>query len=577
MTPAILLALSFIGAQTEPGDLVVRLSSGAECAQCHSNSTTRELSNDTYAASMMRLASVDPIYLAALEIAYEDAPGETESCIRCHTFSGWSEGRGTPGDGSALQTSDLHGIACDTCHRQDPDPTLVFDADRESDVVRAEWLDYGNAELSIAGIARRGTFDNAAGNVKHSSLRDPLFEKSVVCAQCHTVSGPFPRVDIDTGAVVSSILPEQRTFKEWAQSSFAAPGGKSCQDCHMPVSSTGPVLVNGGSVEAREIHDHTFVGGNHIAQVMTAARGTASLPDEMNGVPFAAPIARQKNIEFLQTETAELSVVENAPSEGVVRVKVENKTGHKLPTGYSEGRRLWLEHDIRSADGSVIAHKGAVDSATHSFQPDQIPEALWEIVLGSPDGQPSFRFLKSDRILKDSRIPPKGFVPDGETAPVGRVFDTLPDGSLANYDTVELETVDGCYPQRIHIQLRFQTSSGEFLKFLIDNATENGPIVAQTLAAIGGAVPVTIAEQDLWLLADGSYIPYDGPRECSDTEIVEPDDMGPGTNDMDASTDDLGGGTFWSCSHSGPGSALETMVCFLVLFSRRIRRTFRKA
>ena len=33
----------------------------------------------------------------------------------------------------------------------------------------------------------------------------------------------------------------------------------------------------------------------------------------------------------------------------VVRTKVTNLTGHKLPTGYPEGRRMWLQVQVQDA------------------------------------------------------------------------------------------------------------------------------------------------------------------------------------------------------------------------------------
>lgn len=82
-----LLALASLGGGTQPGELG---SSGiappSSCAQCHSQAANPAslLPNDLYRGTMMHLASVDPIYLAALEIAYADTPAGAELCVRCH-------------------------------------------------------------------------------------------------------------------------------------------------------------------------------------------------------------------------------------------------------------------------------------------------------------------------------------------------------------------------------------------------------------------------------------------------------------------------------------------------------------
>ena len=41
-------------------------------------------------------------------------------------------------------------------------------------------------------------------------------------------------------------------------------------------------------------------------------------------------------------------------------IKVTNLTGHKLPTGYSEGRRMWLNVQVRDANGGLVFESGAV-------------------------------------------------------------------------------------------------------------------------------------------------------------------------------------------------------------------------
>ena len=41
-----------------------------------------------------------------------------------------------------------------------------------------------------------------------------------------------------------------------------------------------------------------------------------------------------------------------------------NNTGHKLPTGYPEGRRMWLNLRAYDDDGELIYESGAYDPAT---------------------------------------------------------------------------------------------------------------------------------------------------------------------------------------------------------------------
>ena len=45
-------------------------------------------------------------------------------------------------------------------------------------------------------------------------------------------------------------------------------------------------------------------------------------------------------------------------------VRVRNLTGHKLPTGYAEGRRMWLTVEARDGNGTKFWESGAYNLAT---------------------------------------------------------------------------------------------------------------------------------------------------------------------------------------------------------------------
>ena len=45
-------------------------------------------------------------------------------------------------------------------------------------------------------------------------------------------------------------------------------------------------------------------------------------------------------------------------------VKVVNNSGHKLLSGYAEGRRMWLQIEGYDADGNLIYTSGAYNIAT---------------------------------------------------------------------------------------------------------------------------------------------------------------------------------------------------------------------
>ncbi|MET0594053.1 MAG: hypothetical protein ABW133_15240, partial [Polyangiaceae bacterium] len=154
------------------------------------------------------------------------------------------------------------------------------------------------------------------------------------------------------------------------------------------------------------------------------------------------------------------------------QVRVENKTGHKLPTGYPEGRRMWLEVDIADETGKPLFQSGAYDRQTATRKDD--PQLRTYEVRMAANGVEGFHFILQDEVLQDNRIPPRGFVSRPDTKPVGRDYPTMssPDGGapiVAHWDDAPYEFV---LPKTvgtmvvIRATLWYQTTSREYVEAL---------------------------------------------------------------------------------------------------------------
>ena len=109
--------------------------------------------------------------------------------------------------------------------------------------------------------------------------------------------------------------------------------------------------------------------------------------------------------------------------EAQLKVRVYNLTGHKLPTGYADGRRVFIE--LRVA-GEVVS--GGYDGDAGTLLPD--PQvAVFEAVHARADGGLDHLALH-DTIVKDTRIEPLGFQPNEVTRPVGITFLRDGDGGV---------------------------------------------------------------------------------------------------------------------------------------------------
>jgi hypothetical protein len=169
---------------------------------------------------------------------------------------------------------------------------------------------------------------------------------------------------------------------------------------------------------------HYFVGANFLMQRMLNSYrqdlSVGALPDELTA-------ASQRTVNFLQTQSARVSVRNVEASEGQLHIDVlvENLTGHKLPTGYPS-RRAWLHVAVRDRNGRSVFESGALnpdgsiqgndnDADPSRFEPhyreitgsDQVE--IYEPILGDSEGHVTTGLLAAVGYLKDNRLLPDGF------------------------------------------------------------------------------------------------------------------------------------------------------------------------
>lgn len=127
----------------------------------------------------------------------------------------------------------------------------------------------------------------------------------------------------------------------------------SCQTCHMqPVIGLG---ANKSGVPTRnDLPSHDLTGGNYwmpeVMQYMDANNnlvlGGGLTAEEISGLNDGI-LRAKNNLE----NSAALSLTGN-------NLKVVNLTGHKLISGYPEGRRMWLNIVWRDAQNNIIREDG---------------------------------------------------------------------------------------------------------------------------------------------------------------------------------------------------------------------------
>jgi cytochrome c553 len=498
------------------------------CASCHGGYDNEVEHWFNWRGSMMGNTMRDPLFLATMVIAEQDAPASGDLCLRCHTPGGWQEGRSTDTSGGMITAKDRWGVQCDYCHRL-VDPIYQEGTSPVEDLpilaaLGAPVLDYGDGQfVTDPNPIRRGPYGDV--NASHQWLESPFHRAANLCGTCHDVSNPvfvagghpgeYVVYDVNTphpDGDKRNMFPVERTFSEWAISEYATvgvyapqfagsnPDGMvyTCQDCHMAAAvgrgaSEGPVRQDLG------VHDLT--GGNHFVPDLIPQ----FFPGEYDAAALVAGKARA--VSMLQ-RAATVEIAEtSAGGERAVTIKVTNETGHKLPSGYPEGRRIWLNLRGYDGGGSLIYESGAYDPATGVLTHDEDLK-IYHIKPGSStrlaalldiDAGPSFHFVLNDTIFFDNRIPPRGatlaMLEQIQSPVVG--YDGYQDGQYWD-DTrygLPAETAS------VTATLYYQSTSKEYIEFLRDVNTTNtlGQELYDAWVGQGRAAPVAMATVELEL------------------------------------------------------------------------------
>lgn len=325
------------------------------CGGCHTEIYAQ------WNGSMHSRAWDDPVYRAALNYISKASGGKADNfCMGCHTPIGVVTGTASPsGEGMSEAAND--GVQCEVCHNISGSSGIGNGAYVLTPRLNGRPLKFGPF--------------NDAVSPYHDTSYSELHTRSEFCGQCHDVTHPFNRV------------PLERTYSEWRDSSYAGKGIQ-CQDCHM---KPAPGTATPFSKKREKIYSHYFVGGNALVTRMLGSPVHAEMAEAM--------LRSAAKVEFVSTAPLTRGAV------NVVRVRVENiGAGHKLPTGFPEGREMWLDLKVVDARGAEIYRLGAVkngvtEKGTKSFK----------VVLGDRHGhEVHTNILEADRILYDTRLEPSG-------------------------------------------------------------------------------------------------------------------------------------------------------------------------
>jgi hypothetical protein len=236
---------------------------------------------------------------------------------------------------------------------------------------------------------RGNRFD--ASPKSHAVYYSRFHRSKNMCATCHDVSNPV-LANLIHGSGTSeaqaagSFFHVERTWSEFQLSAFAQVGGAAtdavfsgrtgvahasrCQDCHMRATVGKACNKNVPVRDNLALHDLT--GGNTwITRLLATADSNGSVYDAYNyailsGSKYPAAAIEtggllNRSAELLAGELRARDNLRSAAAidlvkdhTGTATLRIRNLTGHKLISGFPEGRRMWLQVEFFDSSGALI-------------------------------------------------------------------------------------------------------------------------------------------------------------------------------------------------------------------------------
>ncbi len=360
----------------------------------------------------------------------------------------------------------------------------------------------GNLDSPLTQKAAFNNFPYKYGIVERtfSEFKSGLLSKTLVANYGNLPSG------LRAGAIKAAYESAGGNYADGTARYF------SCQSCHMRAVSGQGCNKTGAPVRS-DLPLHDMTGGNYWmpdAILYQNRQGTLRLGGGLSAVQIEALLAGKERAKQQLAWAASLSVNGNT-------LKVTNLTGHKLITGYPEGRRMWLNIKWYDASNTLLredgrygvlnTHAGQVKTVLELDDPNtKIYEARYAMTqewatqllgLGYPASLPlsfdrvsgavtktlgdlaaqapgtyheTFHFVLNNHVARDNRIPPYGMSYEEARrrnalpVPASQYGSPGPGQTYRHWDEVALNPPAGA--AYATIDLLYQPTSWEYVQSL---------------------------------------------------------------------------------------------------------------
>jgi len=492
------------------------------CALCHAQSDAASAMRDAagrgvapfdlWRGTLMANSARDPFWRAVLSAEVEAAPtrrADVEAeCLRCHAPLADRAGLEDHGTGSPAHVLECEGrigslardgVSCVMCHGMSPEG-LGSDASFSAGFHLDPWR-------RIFGPHADPFTRPMQVNTGYTPTQGEHVTSAALCGTCHTV---VTHAFDSENATTEVAFHEQTPYLEWRNSIFVdeverpGPHALPCQGCHVPTSDADgegiqtliahhPGGLDFAMLEPRAPYGrHAFVGGNTLVLAMLADHAEELAVAAPRAALLATAEAARAQLEH---RTARVAIEDVTAGGGrlAFRVRVDNLTGHKLPTGHPS-RRMWLRVLVRDAAGTVLFASGEHDVAGRLIDaagaplpselasgpepphrdrvtaPDEV--ALYRAVMADLEGAPTYRTVRGASWHVDDRILPRGW--SAEHADAARTRPVGVDGDedfSGGGDRVAFELALPGAARTIEVELLYQVVSARWVAELAGHDT----------------------------------------------------------------------------------------------------------
>jgi nitrate/TMAO reductase-like tetraheme cytochrome c subunit len=216
------------------------------CESCHSD--LYEEWSHSYHAMSWEDSLFQDMYAAV------QASSDEIHCLSCHAPIAWNGG-----DRKVMEGISREGVNCDWCH-------TLHTVKGRGDIIEFRSRE-GNTKVGREGTGK---------SIYHEIQGEASFGSADFCASCHHYRNTY-------GVLIYS------DYESWKSSSFAA-RDVTCQDCHMPESTSR--ASNFGAVR-NDISSHRFHGWRSMEMLRKACAFSASLSVSRDSVRIRTTVTNR--------------------------------------------------------------------------------------------------------------------------------------------------------------------------------------------------------------------------------------------------------------------------------------------